>query len=155
VGDDYNPDPNSPSYQPTPHPDNNPLDCNGHGTHVAGTAAGSGVLSTGATFTGPYNGTTVSSNTWNIGPGAAPQPDIYAIRVFACGGPTNVVIDAIEWADAHGMNVINMSLGSPYGGADDPDAVAADNAAKDGVIVVTSAGNNGQNPYLVGGPSTS
>src|SRR4051794_15361981 len=30
----------------TPHPDSNPLDCNGHGSHVAGTAAGSGVVST-------------------------------------------------------------------------------------------------------------
>src|SRR5262249_54820618 len=28
VGDDYNADPTSPGYQPVPHPDNNPLDCN-------------------------------------------------------------------------------------------------------------------------------
>ena len=43
VGDDYNADPDDPAYQPIPHPDPNPLDCNGHGSHVAGTAAGSGV----------------------------------------------------------------------------------------------------------------
>src|SRR5262249_13851270 len=40
VGDDYNADPASAGYQPIPHPDPNPLDCNGHGSHVAGTAAG-------------------------------------------------------------------------------------------------------------------
>ena len=33
--------------QPIPQPDPNPLDCNGHGSHVAGSAAGSGVLATG------------------------------------------------------------------------------------------------------------
>ena len=36
VGDDYNADPTSPSYQPVPKPDNLPDDCAGHGTHVAG-----------------------------------------------------------------------------------------------------------------------
>ena len=44
VGDNYNADPTRAGYQPIPHPDPNPLDCNGHGSHVAGTAAGSGVL---------------------------------------------------------------------------------------------------------------
>ncbi|MBW4096353.1 MAG: S8 family serine peptidase, partial [Acidobacteria bacterium] len=46
VGDDYNADPAAGvGYQPIPHPDDNPLDCTtaGHGTHVAGTAAGYGV----------------------------------------------------------------------------------------------------------------
>ena len=155
VGDDYNADPNSAGYQPVPHPDPNPLDCNGHGTHTAGTAAGSGVLSTGAAYTGSYDANTVAGNNWNVGPGVAPKADIYSIRVFGCEGSTDVVVDAIEWAVENGMHVINMSLGSPYGGADDPDAIAADNAAKDGVIVVASAGNNGFSPYLVGDPSTS
>ena len=36
VGDDYNPDPNDPAFQPVPHPDPNPLDCNGHGSHRPG-----------------------------------------------------------------------------------------------------------------------
>jgi subtilisin family serine protease len=52
------------------------------------------------------------------------------------------------------MDVINMSLGSPFGTADAPESVAADNAAKDGVIVVASAGNSGGAPYIVGSPST-
>ena len=37
-----------------PEPDPNPLDCNGHGTHVSGTAAGYGVKADGNTFTGKY-----------------------------------------------------------------------------------------------------
>jgi subtilisin family serine protease len=52
------------------------------------------------------------------------------------------------------MDVINMSLGSPFGTKNEPSAVAADNAAKDGIIVVASAGNEGPNPYMVGSPST-
>jgi minor extracellular serine protease Vpr len=153
VGDSYNADPNSAFYQPTPHPDPNPLDCFGHGSHVAGTAAGFGVLSDGSTYTGPYDANTVSGHTWNVGPGVAPKADLYAIRVFGCAGSTNEVVDAIEWAVANHMDVINMSLGSPFGGGDDPDAVASDNAAKDGTIVVASAGNNGPNPYTSGTPA--
>jgi len=154
VGDDYNADPNDPAYQPVPHPDPNPLDCNGHGTHTAGTAAGSGVLSDGSTYTGPYAANTISSHSWNVGPGVAPKADIYAVRVFGCEGSTDEVVDAIEWAVDHDMDVINMSLGSPYGGTDDPDAVASNNAAKAGVIVVASAGNDGPNPYMTGTPGT-
>ncbi|WP_426560645.1 S8 family serine peptidase [Angustibacter sp. McL0619] len=138
----------------TPQPDPNPLDCNGHGSHVAGTAAGFGVLGDGSTYTGSYDANTVSGNSWIVGPGVAPKADLYAVRVFGCTGSTGLTIDAIDWAVANGMDVINMSLGSPFGGSDDPSAVAADNATKAGVIVVTSAGNSGPNPYIVGSPST-
>jgi subtilisin family serine protease len=154
VGDSYNADTTSPDFQPVPHPDPNPLDCNGHGSHVAGTAAGFGVTADGHTFNGPYDTNTVSSHSWLVGPGVAPKADLYAVRVFGCQGSTDVVVDAIEWAVANDMDVINMSLGSPFGTADSPDAVAANNATKDGVIVVTSAGNEGPVPYMVGSPST-
>ena len=63
-----------------------------------------------------------------------------------------MTVDAIEWAVDHDMDVINMSLGSPFGSKDDPSAVASTNAAKDGVIVVTSAGNSGPNQYIAGSP---
>ena len=139
----------------TPHPDPNPLDCNGHGSHVAGTAAGSGVTSSGATFTGPYNDTTLANpNAFRVGPGVAPKADLYAVRVFGCAGSTDVTVDAIEWAVDNDMDVINMSLGAPFGTKDDPSAIAATNAAKAGVIVVTSAGNSGQNQYITGSPGT-
>ena len=154
VGDDYNADPADPAYQPVPHPDPNPLDCNGHGSHVAGSAAGSGVLTTGSTYSGAYNASTISSNSWSIGPGVAPKADIYAIRVFGCEGSTDVTVDAIEWAVENNMDVINMSLGSSFGSNDDPSAEASTNAAKAGVIVVASAGNSGPNQYITGSPST-
>jgi subtilisin family serine protease len=152
VGDTYQPDPNSPGYQPVAQPDPNPLDCNGHGTHTAGTMAGFGVLGNGQTYTGPYNATTVSSNNWLVGPGVAPKASLYSVKVFGCSGPTNAVLDAIEWAVDNNMDVINMSLGSPFGSADSPDAEAAENAAHDGVIVVTSTGNEGPEPYMASTP---
>jgi subtilisin family serine protease len=154
VGDSYDADPDSPTYQPVPHPDPNPLDCDGHGSHVAGTAAGAGVTSAGTMYTGPYNATTISGNTWTVGPGVAPKADLYAIRVFGCNGSTDVTVDAIEWAVDHDMDVINMSLGSSFGSKDDPSAEAATNAAKAGVIVVASAGNSGANQYITGSPGT-
>ena len=160
VGDDYNADNTSATYQPIPHPDSNPLDCPatsgsvGHGSHVAGTAAGSGVLANGTTYSGAYNATTVSGNSWTVGPGVAPKADLYAIRVFGCDGSTDVVVDAIEWAVDNDMDVINMSLGSAFGSKDSPDAVATTNAARAGVVVVVSAGNSGPNQYIVGSPGT-
>lgn len=152
AGDDY--DAGDPAHS-TPHPDPNPLDCNGHGSHVAGTAAGSGVKADGSTYAGPYDGTTsFAPSDWVIGPGVAPKADIYSIRVFGCAGSTNLTVDAIDWAVDHDMDVINMSLGAPFGTSDDPSAEAATNAAKAGVVVVTAAGNEGPNPYMVGSPST-
>ena len=153
VGDSYNADPGSADYQPVPHPDPNPLDCEGHGSHVAGTAAGGGVNADGSSYTGPYDSST-PSRAFKVGPGVAPQADLYAVRVFGCTGSTDVVIQAIDWAVANDMDVINMSLGSSFGRAGDPDAVAASNAVGAGVVVVASAGNSGPNPYIVGSPST-
>ncbi len=154
VGDAYNASAPAGSPALTPHPDPNPLDCNGHGSHVAGTAAGSGVLSSGATYTGAYNAPTISSNSWTVGPGVAPKADIYAVRVFGCGGSTDVTVDAIEWAVENDMDVINMSLGSSFGTNTDPSAEASTNAAKAGVIVVASAGNSGPNQYITGSPAS-
>jgi subtilisin family serine protease len=155
VGDSYNADPSSPAFQPIPHPDPNPLDCNGHGSHVAGTAAGSGITSAGATYTGPYNAATLATPAnFSVGPGVAPKADLYAVRVFGCAGSTDVVVDAIDWAVDNDMDVINMSLGSSFGTKDDPSAVASTNAAKAGVIVVASAGNSGFSPYITGSPAT-
>jgi minor extracellular serine protease Vpr len=154
VGDRYNPEDPVPANQ-VPHPDPNPLDCDGHGSHVAATAAGSGVTAAGTTYTGPYNASTIATPAnWAVGPGVAPKADIYAIRVFGCNGPTDVVVDAIEWAVDNDMDVINMSLGSAFGSKDDPSAVASTNAAKAGVIVVAAAGNSGPNQYITGSPAT-
>jgi subtilisin family serine protease len=154
VGDDYNASSTDPAKQ-VPHPDPNPLDCvtDGHGSHTGGTAGGFGVLSTGATYPGPYGATTFSSNTFNVPPGVAPKADLYAIRVFGCTGSTNVVDEAIEWAVDHDLDVINMSLGASYGQSNSSDSVASTNAVNSGVIVVASAGNAGSAAYIVGSPS--
>jgi minor extracellular serine protease Vpr len=154
VGDAYDAGAAAGSPALVPHPDPNPLDCNGHGSHVAGSAAGSGVLADGHTYTGTYDANTISGNLWTIGPGVAPKADIYSIRVFGCEGSTDVTVDAIEWAVDNDMDVINMSLGSSFGSADDPSAIASTNAAKAGVIVVASAGNSGPNQYITGSPAT-
>ncbi|HEY7516230.1 MAG TPA: S8 family serine peptidase, partial [Vicinamibacteria bacterium] len=81
----------------TPVPDLNPMDCNGHGSHVAGTAAGLGVTSGGTTYPGPYD-TTTPFGSLRIGPGVAPKADLYSLRVFGCGGWTNMVPAALDWA---------------------------------------------------------
>lgn len=125
-----------------PAPDDDPLDGNGHGSHVAGTAAGIGVAG-------------------SIGAGVAPGADLYALKVFGdTGGSTDLTSLAIEWAmdpDGDGdmsdhLDVINMSLGSPLGEPDDPSAISTNNAAAVGIIVATSAGNEGNTPYVTGAP---
>jgi minor extracellular serine protease Vpr len=154
VGDDYNAS-SSDTTKSTPHPDPDPLDCNGHGSHTAGTAAGFGVLDDGSTFAGPYDGTTYTANTFKVGPGVAPEASLMAYRVFGCEGSATdaVVVAAIDQAVEDGADVISMSLGSVFGRADAPDAVASDNASEAGVVVVASAGNNGPSAYLTGSPA--
>ncbi len=148
VGDDY--DANDDASVPAPDP--NPLDCNGHGTHVAGTAAGTGVNGDGSTFTGNYRTLTAATlNAMRIGPGTAPKASLYGLRVFGCEGSTNVIMPALDWAlDPNGdgdfsdrLHVINMSLGADYDSPDDPENTLIDQLAQQGVLTVNSAGNAG------------
>jgi subtilisin family serine protease len=154
VGDDYNADSDDPA-ETTPKPDPDPLDCDGHGSHVAGTAAGYGVLPNGKTYTGPWTSTTLSTTSFLIGPGMAPEAMIFAYRVFGCGGSAaeDVIVAAINRAVADGADVINMSLGSPFGRTDEPSAIATNNAVDAGVVVVASAGNSGPGAYITGSPA--
>jgi subtilisin family serine protease len=150
----------------TPTPDANPMDCGGHGSHTAGTLAGLGVNNDGTPYTGPYNTTAPYAGNLKLGPGMAPQADLYAIRVFGCGGSTSLVTEAIEWAtDPNGNNdfsdhldVINMSLGSPFGidtGLPfNPDVEAVNNAALVGLISVSAAGNSGDTFFINGSPGS-
>lgn len=151
VGDDYDAASDDPALN-TPVPDPDPLDCGGHGSHVAGTAAGNGVLLLDrSTYSGAYDSTT-HDNSFLIGPGVAPDATLYALKVFGCDGGTDAVVDAINWAVAQDLDVINLSLGSPFGRAEDPMSVAATNAALSGVVVVASAGNFGRGEYITGTP---
>jgi minor extracellular serine protease Vpr len=151
VGDAYNA--NIPGSTPMPSP--NPLDCNGHGSHTSGTAAGFGVTAAGATYQGPYDSSIYASpQNFTIGPGVAPKADLYMVRVFGCAGSSNVVTEAIDWAVQNDMDVISMSLGADTGPSDTSDALASTNAANAGIIVVAAAGNAGSQPYVLGDPAS-
>jgi subtilisin family serine protease len=101
-------------------------DCNGHGTHVAGTIAAKddaqGVV------------------------GVAPGAPVYAVRVLSCNGSGqwSWIISGINWVTAnHGANAVaNMSLG---GGANQAVDDAVRNSAASGVFYALSAGNSGTN----------
>lgn len=149
VGDDY--DASTPGSVPVPDP--NPLDCNGHGSHTSGTAAGFGVANDGTTYHGPYDQAAYTAG-FGIGPGVAPLADLYAVRIFGCAGSTDVVTDGIDWAVHNNMDVISMSLGADYGTRDSADAIASDNASKAGIIVVAAAGNAGPAPYVTSDPAS-
>jgi len=159
VGDDYNANPSLHPYQPNPRPDPDPMDCYNHGTHVAGSAAGSGVTAAGAEYKGAYS-SALDTATMRIGPGVAPEAEIYALKVFGCFGSSEVVDLAIEWAiDPNGdgnfddhLDVINLSLGSPFGDVNDTTTLAVDRAAQIGVLVASSMGNSGDTWFAAGSP---
>lgn len=143
-------------------PDPDPLDCNGHGTHVASIAAGSGVTLAGAPYAGPYtNG--LNPADFLVRPGIAPQASLYAIKIFGCSGTTALLVPAIEYAvdpNADGdpsdrvADILNLSLGSPFGSNADPDAVAAANAVNAGMVVVAAAGDTNGTFYNIWSPAT-
>jgi uncharacterized repeat protein (TIGR01451 family) len=144
----------------SPTPDPNPMDCNGHGSHVAGIASGLGVNSDGTTYTGTYGPSTPFSSL-RIGPGAAPGAKLYAIRVFGCSGSTSLTVQGIDWAldpnqdgnFSDHLDVINMSLGSSFGMPSNTSLLASQNAALAGVVVVAAAGNDGDTYFIAGAPS--
>ena len=102
--------------------DNNPDDDYGHGTHVAGIAAG------------------ISDNGTGIA-GVASGIKIMPIKALDSdgAGTTETIVAGIDYAVGHNVDVINMSLGS------DADSHALEDAVNDavnaGVIVVAAAGN--------------
>lgn len=129
VGDDFNAA--DPAHQ-TPVPDDDPDDCNGHGTHVAGIVGANGVVK-----------------------GVAPEVTFGAYRVFGCVGSTfgDIMIAAMERAFMDGMQVLNMSIGSAFQWPDYPTAKASDLLVRKGMVVVASIGNSGANGlYSAGAP---
>ena len=166
VGDSYYPNPTvngapNPDYDPVAAPDPNPLDCNEHGTHVAGTAAGYGVTKGGSTFAGRYRNLDADRlMQMRVGPGMAPEAKLYSLKVFGCEGSTDFVIDALDRAvdpnqdgnTADAFDMINMSLGSDDGVVDDPENLVVDELAKQGVLPVISMGNGGDNTDIGGSP---
>jgi len=111
--------------------DDDAMDDEGHGTHVAAIAAG-----TGATYRG-----------------IAPRADLVALKVLdeTGTGYSSVVISAIQWCidhkDEHNIRVINMSLSDTAEWRDpgecdaDPEGQAVSAAVESGILVVVAAGN--------------
>lgn len=96
-------------------------DCNGHGTHVAGTIGGS-------TY------------------GVAKNSTLYAVRVLDCSGSgsNSGVIAGVDWVKNNHVKpaVANMSLG---GGASSALDTAVNNAINAGVVFAVAAGNDNKN----------
>ncbi|WP_458116285.1 S8 family serine peptidase [Arthrobacter sp. D2-10] len=156
VGDAYNAD--DPEND-EPVPDLNPLDCESHGSHVAGTAAGYGVNADGTTFDGDYSDLTPEAvNQMRIGPGSAPDAGLVALRVFGCTGSSLVVGQALDFVlDPNGdgnfddrAQVVNMSLGSAFPAYDDPENDIVNSLTAQGILSVVSSGNDGD-VYDIGG----
>ena len=166
VGDNYNADPDADDYQPIPNPDPNPLDCElaGHGSHVAGTAAGYGVNADGTTFTGDYSKLKADDVMgMKVGPGSAPEAQLIGIRVFGCTGSSDVVGQALDYVlDPNGdgdfsdrADVVNMSLGSDHSPVEDPENDIVDALSAAGILSVVASGNAGDVTDVGGSPGNS
>ena len=104
--------------------DDDPVDDNGHGTHVSGTIAAA------------------DDDQWVVG--VAPGAQIYGIKILDAGGSGDFsdVIAGLEWAAERGIQVANHS----YGSSTDPGTLVAQafaNAAAGGMLHVAAAGNTG------------
>ena len=136
-----------PKPDPDPTPDaileSDGVDYPNHGTHVASTAAGIGG--------------------GEVAPGVAPGASLYGLKVFS-DGSTTVTALAVEWAvdpDGDGdlsdrLDVLNMSVGSPFGGSGEShktaEALAIEAFTAAGGITVCSAGNSKNIPFAVSSP---
>jgi serine protease AprX len=120
-----------------------PYDDNGHGTHVAGIAAGNGYCSEGVYM------------------GIAPESTIIAIKILDASGKGNSadVLAGIQWMldnrEKYNIRVANLSIGTEDRGERDP-LIRAVNAAWDaGIVMTIAAGNNGPRVSSVTSPGVS
>lgn len=109
----------------TPVASADPFDCNGHGTHVAGTVAA--------------NDTTLGFT------GVAPHAKIRAYRVFGCEGstPDDIIIAALQRAYFDGNDVLSLSLGGPGGWSEAPSSAVASRIASLGTPLAIAQSNSG------------
>lgn len=129
----------------------NGWDYNGHGSHVASTAAGNVLYDVPAYNViggeGEYRFPQLS--------GVAPHANIISYQVcFPDGGcMSQLAVQAVEHAIENGVDVLNYSIGgvarSPWESAD---AMAFLSARAAGIHVATSAGNSGPGPSTIGMP---
>jgi subtilisin family serine protease len=106
-------------------------DCNGHGTHVAGT---------------------IGSTTYGVAKGVM----LRGVRVLDCNGSgtTSAIIAGIDWVRTNAVKpaVANMSLGGGYSSTLN---TAATNLANSGVFLAVAAGNESQDACNVSPASAS
>lgn len=145
----------------TPHPDyrdriigwydtihnrKQPYDDNGHGSHVAGIAAGNGLISYGQ-----YQG-------------IAPKANIIGIKVLNEQGNGSVadILKALRWIRQYhkqfGIQIVNISIGAndEQSFQEDCSLVQKVNELWDmGIVVVAAAGNHGPAPYTISAPGNS
>ncbi|WP_158580685.1 S8 family serine peptidase [Cellulomonas rhizosphaerae] len=163
---DADPDSTTPGHTSVAVPDANPIDSlatsgtSGHGTHVSGSAAGYGVDADGKTFSGDYS-TLDSLAGWEIGPGTAPEAQIFGLKVFGdIGGSTDLTSLALDRAAdpnndgdfSDRLDVVNLSLGSDGTVVDDPENLVIDKLSALGTVVAVASGNAGDVTDIGGGP---
>jgi major intracellular serine protease len=105
-------------------PNKDPTDENSHGTHVAGTIA-------------------AINNRYGV-VGVAPKTKIMPLKVFGADGrgSNSSVAAAVAWAADRGVDLICMSLGSPYESNELHKAI--NYAVNKGVVSFCAAGNGGE-----------
>jgi subtilisin family serine protease len=125
-------------------PDPNPIDLNGHGSHTADIVGGH-------SLDGLHLGT-------------APDSQLYAVKV--CSSVANScsglgILQGLDFAlDPNNtgtlnnaVDIISMSIGYPFGQREEDESEAFTDIVNFGVVSVVSAGNDGDIPYVVGGPA--
>ncbi|MBT2644626.1 S8 family serine peptidase [Bacillus sp. ISL-41] len=106
--------------------ESSPLDNHGHGTHVAG-------------IVGAKIGGSISDGSELVG--VAPNTNLYSLKAMdGDEGSILNVIEAIDWAIANDMDIINLSLGLSSHVQLLQDAV--DRAYNAGILLVGAAGND-------------
>lgn len=123
-----------------------PRDADGHGSHTASTAGGNAGVT--AMLLGVNRG---------VVSGMAPRARIAVYKAIwngeAGGGYTSDLVMAIDQAVADGVDVINYSIGGSGTSVVTPDAVSFLYAARAGVFVANSAGNDGPGDFTLGNPA--
>ncbi len=122
-----------------------PYDDNGHGTFVAGVAAGNG-YSSGGKYAG-----------------VAPEANVIAVKVMNRDGEGSAskIVAGMQWVADHwkeyNIRVVCLSLGSKPSGAirNDPLVVAVNQLWKQGIFVTAAAGNSGPKKGTITTPGIS
>ena len=138
-------------YSPTEDRIWNVKDTDGHGTHVASTAAGNflfdlPLVDADGNFNPDFTFSQIS--------GVAPHANVIAYKVCAPSCFFSDIAAATEQAIVDGVDVLNMSIGNSYDPWGSTTALAFLNAHAAGIAIANSAGNEGPDPNTVNANSS-